>query len=60
MCLRVAVQLVTCVCRSCRVRVYCEWVSVTTSRSLFRSISANGTINVNSELKREWMEAVVA
>jgi len=51
MCLHVAVQLVTCVCRSYQVRVYCKWVSLTTSWRLFRSISANGTINVNNELK---------
>lgn len=60
MCLRVAIQLVTCVCRSCQVRLYCKWVSVTTSWRLFRSLSANGIINVNNELKRVWMEAVVA
>ena len=59
-CLRVAIQLVACVCRSCRVRVYCTRVSATTTWRLFRSVSANGTINVNNELKRVWMEAVVA
>jgi len=60
MCLRVAIQLVTCVCRSCQVRVYFKWAPVTTAWCLFRSVSANGTINVNSELKRVWMEAIMA
>ena len=60
MCLRVGMQLVTSVCRSCQVRVYCKRESVTTAWRVFRSVSANGTINVNNELKRVWMEAVVA
>jgi hypothetical protein len=60
MCLRVAIQLVTCVCRSCPVSVHCKRESVTTAWRLFTSISANGTVNVNNELKRLWMEPVVA